>query len=264
MTNANLTVPDALTLMKELGAEGVDLSASTEGYTNAEMKRMVEDCGLVVSCTIGGANLTTDDPVERARSVGEIRRVLDAAVELASKTVLVTPGARAEDQDAQEARRNVAAGLAEVLPDAKAAGVTVTIEDYGSPLAAYQTSDECIECCEFAGPELMMTYDSGNMVLGDEDPVAFLRAVAHRMAHAHAKDWEVLPPDADYGLTARSGRKYVGTTVGQGVLDYPAIIATLKSLDYEGFLSFEYEGREDPVAAAREGMAYLQKLIEAS
>ena len=99
------------------------------------------------------------------------------------------------------------------------------------------------------------------MVLGDEDPVEFLDAVAHKMVHAHAKDWELLPPDAQGCLTARSGRKYIGATVGQGVLDYPAIIAKLKHYGYDGFLSFEYEGGGDPVQAAREGMAYLRSLL---
>ena len=155
----------------------------------------------------------------------------------------------------------MAAGLAEVIPYAAAAGVTLSIEDFGSPVAPYQTSDECLHTCDLAGDDLWITYDSGNMVLGDEDPVEFLEAVAHKMVHAHAKDWELLSPDADFGLTARSGRKYIGTVVGEGVLDYPTIIGKLKEYGYDGFLSFEYEGQGDPIAAARQGMAYLGSLL---
>ncbi len=261
LADGSITVPDALALMKSCGAEGVDLGAFTEGYSNAEMKRLVEDAGLQVSSAIGGANLTTGNTALRVQSLEQLRRVIDAAVELGTRTVLITPGACAPGQDRSEARRNVASALAEVLPYAEAAQVTLTIEDYGSPNAAYQTSDECLECCELAGPGLMMTYDSGNMLMGDEDPVAFLHAIQSRIAHVHAKDWEPLPPDADYGLTARSGKKYVGTVVGQGVLDYPAIIHALKAIGYKGFVSLEYEGRGNPVAAVREGMAYLRELI---
>ena len=81
------------------------------------------------------------------------------------------------------------------------------------------------------------------------------------VVHAHAKDWERLPDNADSGLTSRCGRKYIGTVVGSGVLDYPAIVGLLKAMDYRGFLSFEYEGRGDPVAAARQGMAVLRDLV---
>ncbi len=257
-----LSVPAALALMKELGAEGVDFSASHgTGYTNAEVREMVQDAGLVISSYIGGVDLTMDDPAERAHSLDEIRRIIDSGAEAGTATVLVTTGDCARGQDGAEGRRNVAVGLAEVLPYANAAGVTLSIEDFGSPRAPYQTSAECLEVLEMAGPDLMMTYDSGNMVMGDEDPVAFLEAVKSRVVHAHAKDWEPLPPETDLGLTARSGRKYVGTVVGQGILDYPAIIAALKAMDYQGFLSFEYEGRGDPVQAAREGMAYLRSLL---
>jgi sugar phosphate isomerase/epimerase len=107
----------------------------------------------------------------------------------------------------------------------------------------------------------MMTYDSGNMWMGNEDPVDFLKAVAPRVVHAHAKDWERLPDDADTGLFDRSGRKYAGTRVGLGVLDYPAIIGALKALDYQGFLAFEYEGSGDQLSNALEGCAFLRDLI---
>ena len=262
LADGTLSVSAALALMKELGAEGVDLTTEhVTGHSDAEVREMVQDAGLVVSSYIGGADLTMDDPAKRGYALDQVRGIIDSAVEVGTKTVLATTGGCAPGQDRAEARRNIAAGLAEVLPQAKAAGVTLTIEDFGSPGAPYQTSAECLEVLERAGPDLKMTYDSGNMVMGDEDPVAFLEAVKSRVVHAHAKDWEPLPPEANLGLTARSGRKYVGTVVGQGVLDYPAIIAALKAMDYQGFLSFEYEGRGDPVQAAREGMAYLRRLL---
>jgi len=265
LADKTITVPQAFALIKECGAEGVDITAGhVTGYTMAQVKQMLDDAGLVTSCNIGGASLTMSDPTERAKSVDAIRKVIDDAVELGTTTVLVTTGGCAPDQDKADGRRNVAAGLAEVLPYAKQAGVTLSIEDFGSPVAPYQTSGECLECCELAGEGLMITYDSGNMVMGDEDPVEFLKAVEHKMVHAHAKDWEALPPDAEQCLTSRAGLKYTGATVGTGILDYPAIIGRLKNIGYNGYLSFEYEGRTgDPIAAAREGTAYLLKLMNA-
>lgn len=263
LANETLTVPGALALMKEVGAEGVDITGGhVAAYSSDEVRRMVHDAGLEVSAMIGGANLTVSDAAARSQALDAIRAVIDTAVALQTSSVLVTTGGCAQGQDKTEGRKNVAAGLAEVLPYAKSADVVLSIEDFGSPVAPYQTSAECMECCELAGPELGMTYDSGNMMLGDEDPVAFLRAVRSRLVHAHAKDWKLLPETADGGLVSRAGRKYVGEVVGSGVLDYPAIIRELKAMDYQGYLSFEYEGRDDPVAAARQGMAYLRELLD--
>ena len=262
LANDTLTVPDALALMKELGAEGVDITGGhVSAYSTDEVRRMVQDAGLEVSSMIGGANLTMSDATARAQALDTIRGVIDTAVALGTSSMLVTTGGCAPGQDKAEGLRNVAAGLTEVLPYAKSAGVVLSIEDFGSPAAPYQTSAECMECCRLAGPELGMTYDSGNMVMGDEDPVDFLKAIRSRIVHAHAKDWELLPETADIGLVSRAGRRYIGTVVGDGVLDYPAIIRDLKAMDYQGYLSFEYEGRGDPVAAARQGMNYLRALL---
>lgn len=262
LQDGTLTVPQALRLMKELGAEGVDITqAHVAGYTNAEVRDLVADAGLVVSSYIGGANLVVTEPGPKQEALDTLRRVIDNAVEVGTNTVLVTTGTCREGQDRAEGRRLVAANLAEVLPHARAAGVTLTIEDFGSPLAPYQTGAEVLECCELAGPDLMITYDSGNMVMGDEDPVAALKIMRPRVVHAHAKDWERLPDDATEGLRARSGKRYIGTVVGEGVLDYPAILAELRAMGYRGFLAFEYEGRGDPVEAARRGMGYLRELM---
>jgi len=263
LQDGTLTVPQALRLMKELGAEGVDITqAHVAGYTNAEVRDLVADAGLVVSSYIGGANLVVTEPGPKQEALDTLRRVIDNAVEVGAGCVLVTTGACREGQDRAEGRRLVAANLAEVLPHARAAGVVLTIEDFGSPLAPYQTGAEVLECCELAGPDLMITYDSGNMVLGDEDPVAALKIMQPRVVHAHAKDWELLPPDATEGLRARRGKRYLGAVVGEGVLDYPAILAELRAMNYQGFLAFEYEGRGDPVEAARRGMGYLQRELK--
>jgi sugar phosphate isomerase/epimerase len=263
LSEGAMTVPEALALIAECGGKGVDLSSGLlRDHSVPEVRSMVADAGLVISSHIGGATLTMDDPVARANGVDTIKRFIDDAHELGCDLMLVTTGGCEEGQNKAEARRNVASALGEVLPYARQAGITLTIEDFGSPLAPYQTSDEVMETCELAGPDLMVTYDSGNMVMGDEDPVDFLRAVAPRMRHCHAKDWELLPGDAEGRLQSRSGKKYIGTIVGTGVLDYPAIISALREMDYQGFVSFEYEGRDDPAESTRQGMGYLKGLIE--
>jgi hydroxypyruvate isomerase len=263
LADGTLALPQALRLIRECGGEAVDLMRPMGDRPLPEIRQMVADAGIAVSSHIGGADLAHNDPALRTQGIDACRRVIDEACELGTDIVLLTTGGCAEGQDKAEGRRHVASALAEVLPYARERGVTVTIEDFGSPRAPYQTAVEVIETCELAGPDLMVTYDTGNMVMGDEDPVDFLRIVAPRVRHCHAKDWELLLPDAETGLVARSGKRYVGTVVGKGVLHYPAIIAALKRMSYEGYVSFEYEGRGDPIAAAREGMAYLARLMEA-
>ena len=260
LREGTLTVPEAFRLMRDLGVEGVDVMQSqVTNYTNTEVRTMMADVGLAPASYIGGANLTVAEPAARTAALDTIRRVIDDARESGFDRLLVTTGACEEGLDRAEGRRRVAEGLAELLDYARAAGVVISIEDFGSSRAPYQTGAEVLECCELAGPDLMITYDSGNMVMGDEDPVDALEIMKPRVVHAHAKDWKLLSPDAEARLQSRGGKKYIGTVVGTGVLDYPAIFTALRAMDYEGFLSFEYEGPDDPVEAARQGMAYLRE-----
>jgi len=262
LADKTLTVPGALALMKELGVEGVDITTwHVEGYTNAEVRQMVADAGLVTSCYIGGVSLAMGPGPERQEALDETKKVIDGAAETEALCALITAGGCLPGQDKTEGRRNISAGLAELAPYAKAQGVVLTIEDFGASTSAYQTGAECLECIEMAGPEVMLTYDSGNMILGDDDPVDFIRVTKDRIVHAHAKDWRLLSPDAENCLTSRAGRKYIGETVGHGIIDYPAVVAALNGIGYDGYFSFEYEGSGDPIQAAREGTAYLLGLL---
>src|SRR5207248_280360 len=128
--------------------------------TNAEVRQMTADAGLVVSCYIGGTTLTMPEGPERKAALDTLRKIIDDAAEVGAKIVLLTTGDRAPGQDATEARRYTAMGLAQLLPRARQNGCTLTIEDRGSPQAAYQTGAECLNCCEMAGPEMMLTYDT--------------------------------------------------------------------------------------------------------
>jgi len=267
LSEGALRVPEALALMKECGCEGVDLMQPLPGGSVAEARAMVADAGLVVSSHIGGADTTQSDPAARTAAVDACKRVVDEAHELGTPLVLLTTAACRPGLSGAEARRNIAEALCQVVPYAGQAGITVTIEDFGVPNAPYQTGSEVLECCTLTdakvpgGPGLMVTYDTGNMFMGGEDPVDFLRIVAPRVRHCHVKDWEPLPDGATNGLPARDGKRYIGAVVGSGVLSYPPIIAELRRIGYDGFVSFEYEGPGDSAAALRQGMEYLATLV---
>ena len=257
-----LTVPAALGLMRDSGAEAVDLDAGNiAAHPPDEIRTMVADAGLVVSSFIGGADLAVPEGPDRRDAVDRIRGRLDAAAELGAPIALLTTGRCMEGQERSEARSNIVFALSEVLAHAASVGVIPTIEDFGAGGAPYQTGAECLEVCERTGPALKLTYDSGNMVMGDDDPVAFLELVKSRVVHVHAKDWKEIDASEERGLTSRSGRRYVGELVGRGVLNYPAIFQALRAIEYRGFVSFEYEGDGDPIQAAREGIRFIRAAI---
>jgi sugar phosphate isomerase/epimerase len=60
--------------------------------------------------------------------------------------------------------------------------------------------------------------------------------------HVHVGDNNRLPP-------------------GRGLIDFGAILETLRAIGYDGYLAAELLGRPDPDAAAAETVAYLGPLL---
>jgi sugar phosphate isomerase/epimerase len=102
-------------------------------------------------------------------------------------------------------------------------------------------------------PNVGVNFDPANMVLyGTDDPLAALTRLAAHVRGLHCKDG--LPP---------AGPGMLGTEVaiGQGAVDFPALVRTLRAIGYRGPLVIEREHGPhvlDNVAAARR---YLQRLI---
>jgi sugar phosphate isomerase/epimerase len=263
IADGTLDFPGAIAHIAKCGAEGVDLDNwNTGGLPALERAKIVRDCGLAIASHISGADLTMNDAAVRAQGVDLLRRHADEAAEIGAPAILVTTGVCPPGQDTAEGRRNVADALAQLVAHAEPLGVHVCIEDFAVVGSPYRTAAECLEVCELTGPGLKMCFDSGNMFIAGQDPVEFLRAVAPRVVHAHAKDWELMPPETETPLADPAGRKFRGTCVGQGLLDYPGIIGALKAMDYQGFLAFEYEGVGDQLANALAGCAFLKGLME--
>lgn len=87
-------------------------------------------------------------------------------------------------------------------------------------------------------PWLGVTMDTGNFL---EDPYEKLEAIAPRTTYVHAK-----------------------TYYGGGVwytldLDYARIAEILRKANYRGFVSLEFEGKEDPKTAVPKSLAMLRK-----
>jgi sugar phosphate isomerase/epimerase len=116
-----------------------------------------------------------------------------------------------------------------------------------------------------AGPELGLTYDVGNWLLADTDPLVALERLAPRIAHVHLKDWRVEPdrgqpaPGSFLGL---DGRRYISAALGEGIIDLAGALAALRRLGYHGYASIEYEGLDDPAPPLRRGVAHARRLLE--
>ncbi len=241
-------------LAQELDLEGVDL-VSTHGRSPRAIRRVLDDHGLKTVCHTFGADLNHPDAAGRRAGLEAVRRGLEAAAILgADKIMIVTPG-RARTPRAVS-RRQFIAGLREVMPLARKAGITVTIENFPGADSPFVVAADVLEAIREV-PGLKLTYDNGNVMTGGEDPADSFRQCAAHAVHAHFKDWEVVAPAA--GRAGVDGRHYRPALIGEGILDHRSCLAAMKKAGYAGYIDLEYEGDRYPAAeAVRRAAAFLR------
>ena len=250
---------DVIKFCGELGLACVDTMHGMGGDDWADVRKWVEDAGMFVASHITSAPLTDPDDATWQEGIDKVKACVDDTVTLGSDKLMVVTGSIPEGGDRAAAQRRVGEAFAKIIDETRNANVQLCIEDFPGERSPHRTSDEMLAVAEAAGPELGFCYDTGNFYCGGETPEEAWPKVQPRTIHSHLKDWAWT---ADGRLSTPDGKHFTAELVGRGFLDYPAILAAMKASGYTGALSFEYEGPMNRAEAAREGLGYLQSVLD--
>ncbi len=238
-----------------LGLDAVDW-VTTYGMPAAEVRRIMDSCGLKTVCHTIYADLNPVDPADRA-GMDSVRRGLDDAAVLGSPCVmLVVMGKKGRSRD--ESRRLIGERLPEAVSLAAAADIALTIEPFPGDDSPFVTSAEIRELLA-AAPGLKVTFDGGNLLTGGENPVDGYLSLKDDVVFAHFKDWTLADPTT--GRRMADGRWYRPALVGEGIVDYPRLVAAMRRAGYRGYANIEYEGDAyPPEEATRRALEYLRRI----
>jgi sugar phosphate isomerase/epimerase len=104
-------------------------------------------------------------------------------------------------------------------------------------------------------PAIGINFDTGNSYLAGQDPIAWLEHVKDRLVHVHAKDITAAQSNAERGKVTGTP---VGCACGDGVIDWPRVIAICKTAPRDIVLSVEC-GTVDQAARS---IQHLQNLLK--
>ena len=230
----------------EKGLDGVELTVgdclpieTTEGEAK-ELAAYAREKGLglrTLSAGLGwGRWLTSDDPAERAETIGFAKKYLRLASWLCVETVLMVPGATRVAWDASHvevsymnAWNNVTSALREIAPVAESLRVNFAIENVWNRFLI--SPMEWMMFLDRVGSERVGLYfDVGNCCL-NTNPVDWPEILGSRIKAVHLKNFE--ESDSAGGLHG------FGDDLFKGVVDFGKVFAAFDKIGYAGPFTVE-------------------------
>lgn len=204
------TADDLIDQAMTLGLTGVELPAALLKEQPEEIGAHAREQSLFVTVDTGGV-----DPEA-------LSAVFELAHRAGSPTVrTVVGGAKIGGDRRGMAGRwapfmaNTLASLTTATKAAEQVGVTLAVENH-QDLA----SEELLMLCEtIDSPRFGITLDTGNPLGTGEEPMDYFRRVAPYVKNVHLKDYRI--------WSSAEGYRLARCALGQGVIDFPALLAIL-------------------------------------
>jgi L-ribulose-5-phosphate 3-epimerase len=260
----HLSVEEALALFARVGLDGAEVIWQ-DGYRSGIPERddsaarralaAAERLGVEIQClTPYMTEINSLDPVARRRDIDRFRRCIETAGKLGTRMIRVYAGSYQPERDADRRADRwslLVDALVELSAEALAHGVVLCVENHFSTMAV--SARETRELMEAVGePSVGVLYDQANLSFtGCEEYPEAIQIQAPWIRHVHAKDFVFTDPRRPFLASAvhrvQADERHVASrVVGEGLLDWTAILAGLHGIGYRGAISLEYEARWHP------------------
>jgi sugar phosphate isomerase/epimerase len=252
----NGTLEEKLAKAARLGAHGVELMSTDPALLDTgTIRASLQENGLEAAAIGSGAvafatglTLLHADPEKAGRAEAVMHALVDLAAAVGAPLVTVGSFRGRLASAGIRGRERLVAVLRAAATYAASRGVRLALE----PLNRYESDvinnvEEGLALLRDVGhPELGLVVDTYHVNIEESSWTAPFRQAmaAGRLWHVHIGDNNRLPP-------------------GRGLIDFPAIVATLREIGYDGYLSAELLARPDPDTAAQQTLTYMRSLLEA-
>jgi sugar phosphate isomerase/epimerase len=214
---------------KQYGLQSIEISGEPDQYDSKEVRKILKEldmfCWGSVTLTLGDRNLAAKDEAQRAATVNYMKSVATMIHELEGRELTVVPatvGKVTPDGTPEEEWQWVTDGLKEVYELTESYGIQMALE----PLNRFETyflnrADQAVVLAKAVGPNCGVCLDAFHMNIEEEDFHESIRTAGDLLVDFHVADNNRMPP-------------------GMGQLNWQEIVATLKSIGYDGGMTLEF------------------------
>ncbi len=259
---SRLKIADCIALAGQMGFDAVEIlekqmHRKDRAYLQS-LKRQAFTAGLALCGMSTHQDFVSPKVAERAANVKKTVASIELAYALGIPTIRVNTGRWGTTRSFTELMKNrgvepplpgytdkdaypwVIESLGKCLPAAERCGVVLGLENHWGLGLTPEGVLRIVNAVK--SPWLQVTMDTGNFL---EDPYDKLAKLAPKAVFVQAKTY------------------YGGGTWYTLKLDYARIAALLRKVNYRGYISLEYEGREAARTAIPKSLAMLRKAFAA-
>lgn len=263
---------EMLDLVKDSGFKAVDVTRMELDCLGFEqVKAALDKRGLSVCSLIHMDEFASMEDSRSEVLVDRAKKAVDEAIALGAQILMLVPeaglGSESPTQGSitDDKRTELADWLIKnwrpVVQYAKEKGIHAVIEDTPNLQIPLCTREELSYVLDNV-PGLEVVYDSGNMILVDEDPVEYFETFKDRIAHIHLKDMMPADPSNKYADRHRDGRKMTAAPSGEGMIDFPPLVECIRKSGYDGYLTVEFaKGEEEYLASLIKARRFFEELF---
>lgn len=259
----NWSIADFIHYAKEVPVQGIellDIYWENRQHEIAEVTRLIEENGLVVSAYDITNNFVKETPEERMDEVRKVINGIYVAKQLGTNIVRVFCGDAHEQISTEQSLEYIVEGFTQCAETAEKEQVYLAIENHGLLSGRSEQIQDIIQ--KINSPYVKATFDTGNFLLVHEEPEKAFKRLKEDIVHVHFKDFRQKQPDEQVnGFRSTKGETLIGVIPGDGQVDLKTLIQELQNINYPGWLSIEYEGLDDPELANIEAVNRLKERL---
>ncbi|MFC2026257.1 sugar phosphate isomerase/epimerase family protein [Chloroflexota bacterium] len=257
------SVPEAIQLFHKAGLDGAEIiwqddysAAIPESGSQAlvdEIKSLAQDLELeIVALTPYMSGYNSLDSQERERDIERLKHCIGVAAELNCSYIRVYAGSfKPGDNGHDEKWKRLVESLIQAGEFAGQAGVILCVENHFNTMTVSATETTAL-MKDIGSPDIGILYDQANLTFTHNE--TYEKAIplqSEWIRYVHVKDLVFTDPEKPFvadavAVVKAEERTIRSRPVGEGILDWPAILKQLINTGYDGFLSLEYEYRWHP------------------